>query len=144
VSLKACGAICSGLTGKQVRYAEDRGTLSLVIHVSLSRAASFLGPHSRRGQHASGHFGQARLSKAHCRQLCLPPTITSRRVLQPLTEPAFRARHHYDRRSSFTLSQQKQHELRNEALRRLQRCLTRVVMLGKVSQMMRSAVRLHQ
>jgi hypothetical protein len=36
----------------------------MVIHVSLSRAASFLGPHSRRGQRASGHFGQARLQSS--------------------------------------------------------------------------------
>ena len=64
MSLGICGAVYSVLTGRQVRYAEDRGALSMVIHVSLSRAASFLDPHSRRGQRASGHFGQARLQSS--------------------------------------------------------------------------------
>jgi hypothetical protein len=76
VSFEAGGAVYSGLTGKQVRYAEEGGALSLVIHVSLSRAASFLGPHSRRGQHASEPFGQAR-SLPFRAQLCPPQAITS-------------------------------------------------------------------
>lgn len=100
VSLRACGVVLSGLAGSQVRYAEDRGALVLVIHVSLSRAASFLGPQHREGADALFRFWQAQLSSSlgAFNFVNLKPS-PPRRVSRSSTVLAFQALYRRDRKS---------------------------------------------
>jgi hypothetical protein len=88
----------------------------LVIHVSLSRAASFLGPQHREGADALFHFGQARLSLSPgaLNFVHLEPSI-QQRVSQPSTLFAFQALLPLDRELSLTSYLLSHHDLRIEA-----------------------------
>lgn len=99
--------------GGKVRYAEERGALMLVIHVSMSRAASF------EGANALFQIGQARLplSLGALNFVHFKPSI-HRRVVQPLALSPSLALLYLDREIKSTPRLTSPYRLRYEELSR--------------------------